>query len=298
MTTILVVDDSSVDRKLVIGLLKQEPGWVVVEACDGNAALVEMKASSPDVVITDLQMPEMNGFELIESLKKRNSHVPIIIMTSKGSEEIAVKALQSGASSYVPKRSLAPMLVETVHRVLNSLQDNRRHSELMNRLVDHSEEFVLENQVQLLMAISSHLQSILSNAWGLNGSERMRAGTAFEEALLNAMYHGNLDVNSELKESDHQAFYDLAESRRSTSPWKERRIFLRIRLNSQEVTVVIRDEGKGFDPQTLPDPTDPENLARPFGRGIMLMRAFMDDVRYNSTGNEVSLYRRRVRSGS
>ena len=123
----------------------------------------------------------------------------------------------------------------------------------------------------------------------------MRAGTAFEEALLNAMYHGNLEVSSELKESDHQAFYDLAEYRRSTSPWIERRIFLSIRLNSQEVTVVIRDEGKGFDPQTLPDPTDPENLARPFGRGIMLMRAFMDDVHYNPHGNEVSLYRKRVR---
>ena len=295
MTTILVVDDSYVDRKLVIGLLKQEPGWVVVEACDGKTALVEMKTSSPHVVITDLQMPEMNGFELIESLRKSDSHVPIIMMTSKGSEEIAVQALQSGASSYVPKRSLTPMLVETVHRVLNSLQENRRHSELMNQLVDHSEEFVLENQVPLLMAASRHLQAILSNAWGLNRSERMRAGTAFEEALLNAMYHGNLEVSSELKESDHQAFYDLAEHRRSTSPWIERRIFLSIRLNSQEVTVVIRDEGKGFDPQNLPDPTDPENLARPFGRGIMLMRAFMDDVHYNPHGNEVSLYRKRVR---
>ena len=298
MTTILVVDDSPVDRKLVIGLLKQEPGWVVVEACDGKTALMEMKTSSPDVVITDLQMPEMNGFELIESLRKRDFHVPIIMMTSRGSEEIAVQALQSGASSYVPKRSLAPMLVETVHRVLNSLQENRRHSELMNRLVEHSENFVLENQVPLLMATSRHLQSMLSNAWGLDRSDRMRAGTAFEEALLNAMYHGNLDVSSELKESDHQTFYDLAESRRSLSPWSERRIFVSIRLNSHEVTVVIRDEGKGFDPQTLPDPTDLENLARPFGRGIMLMRAFMDDVRYNASGNEVSLYRRRVRPGS
>ena len=59
--------------------------------------------------------------------------------------------------------------------------------------------------------------------------------------------------------------------------------------------VSIRDEGDGFDPSKLPDPTDPENLDRPCGRGVMLMRAFMDDVRYNATGNEVTLVRKRIR---
>ena len=58
------------------------------------------------------------------------------------------------------------------------------------------------------------------------------------------------------------------------------------------VQIAIRDEGKGFDPGSLPDPTDPENLIKASGRGLLLMRAFMDDVFHNETGNEVTLIKR------
>lgn len=295
MTTILVVDDSTVDRTLAAGLLAKEPDLEVIQAADGKSALALIKVSAPDVIITDLQMPEMNGLELIAAVRKSHSHVPVIMMTSKGSEEIAVEALQAGASSYVPKRALSTMLVDTLQRVLSAMQENRKHSELMNRLSERNESFVIENDVNLLMALSRHLQSLLTDSWGLDRTDRLRIGTALEEALLNAMYHGNLEVSSELKEQDHQAFYTLADQRRLSTPWINRRIYVNCWLSPQEAKFVIRDDGKGFDPATLPDPTDPENLARPFGRGVMLMRAFMDSVSYNSTGNEVTLQRNRFR---
>ena len=298
MTTILVVDDSAVDRTLAAGLLTQEPGWSVIEAIDGRQALICLKDAVPDLVVTDLQMPAMNGLELIEAARKGYSHIPVILMTSKGSEEIAVQALHAGASSYVPKRSMATMLVDTARRVLAALHENRKHSELMNRLVERTECFVLENDVNLLMALSRHLQSLLADAWGFDRTDRLRTGTALEEALLNAMYHGNLEVSSELKEKDHEAFYALAEERRNTAPWIHRKIHVSVTMNPHEALFTIRDEGSGFDPGTLPDPTDPENLARPFGRGVMLMRAFMDDVTYNDVGNEVRLCRRRFRDPS
>lgn len=295
MTTVLVVDDSTVDRKLATGLLMQESEWTVVEASDGKAAVAAVKEHSPDIVVTDLQMPEMNGLELIESIRKSHSHIPIVLMTSKGSEEIAVQALQSGASSYVPKRVLASTLVETVRRVIAAMLENRKHSELMNRLIERSESFILENDVNLLMALSRHLQSMLADSWALDRTDRLRTGTALEEALLNSMYHGNLEVSSELKEKDHQAFYALADERRHAVPWINRRIHVQVKLNPEQATFVIRDEGLGFDPTKLPDPTDPENLARPFGRGVMLMRAFMDEVDYNEVGNQVTLRRKRFR---
>jgi anti-sigma regulatory factor (Ser/Thr protein kinase) len=53
--------------------------------------------------------------------------------------------------------------------------------------------------------------------------------------------------------------------------------------------VVVRDEGPGFDPARIPDPTDPDNLERLTGRGILLMRTFMDEIRYNDAGNEVTM---------
>ena len=295
MATVLVVDDSAIDRQLVGGLLRQETDWVVDFADDGASALEMIRKMPPDLVVTDMQMPGVNGLELVAAIRKNFSQVPVILMTGKGSEEIAVEALHAGAASYVPKRSLANMLVETSRRVLSAFQEDRYRSELLRRVSVRAESFEIENDVNLLLSLSRHLQQMLGEVWSIDRTDRLRSGTAFEEALLNALYHGNLEVSSDLKEVDHTAFYGLVEERRQSSPWRERRIRVSVRLTMQDVEVVIRDEGPGFDPGKLPDPTDPENLDRPCGRGVMLMRAFMDDVRYNDQGNEVTLRRNRIR---
>lgn len=295
MATVLVVDDSPIDRQLVGGLLQQDTDWTVTFAGDGAAALDSIRANAPDIVVTDLQMPEMTGLELVTAVRKGFAQVPVVLMTGKGSEEIAVEALHAGAASYVPKRVLSTMLVDTVRRVLASFQEDRYRSQLMMRAVVRSESFEIENDVNLLLSLSRHLQQTLADAWGIDRTDRLRIGTALEEALLNALYHGNLGVKSELKEIDHDEFYKQANERRVALPWRDRRIRIQVRVTSQEMEIVIRDEGSGFDPAKLPDPTDPENLDRPCGRGVMLMRAFMDDVRYNATGNEVTLVRKRIR---
>ena len=295
MATVLVVDDSSIDRQLAGGLLQQDTDWTVSYAGDGAAALTLIRSGPPDIIVTDLHMPEMTGLELVVAVRKGFSQVPVVLMTGKGSEEIAVEALHAGAASYVPKRVLSTMLVETVRRVLASTQEYRYHSELMQRIAVRTESYAIENDVNLLLSLSRHLQQALADAWSLDRSDRLRIGTALEEALLNALYHGNLGVRSELKEIDHDEFYRQANERRVALPWSDRRIRVEVRITSEEFEATIRDEGAGFDPAKLPDPTDPENLDRPCGRGVMLMRAFMDDVRYNATGNEVTLVRKRVR---
>lgn len=295
MPTVLVVDDSPIDRQLVGGLLRQDTDWVVLFAEDGAMALEQIQKSPPDLVVTDMQMPGLNGLELVAAIRKGFSQVPVILMTGKGSEEIAVEALHAGASSYVPKRALASMLVETSRRVLSAFQDDRHRAELLKRVDLRMETFHIENDVNLLLSLSRHLQQMLGDSWSSDRTDRLRSGTAFEEALLNALYHGNLEVSSDLKEVDHAAFYKLVEERRNLSPWRDRRVHVSVRLSPDEIEVAIRDEGPGFDPTKLPDPTDPENLDRPCGRGVMLMRAFMDDVVYNSQGNEVTLRRKRIR---
>jgi len=63
-------------------------------------------------------------------------------------------------------------------------------------------------------------------------------------------------------------------------------------LTKDEATFIIRDEGAGFDPNDLPDPTAPENLIRASGRGILLIRTFMDDVCFNDKGNEITMVKR------
>ena len=62
-----------------------------------------------------------------------------------------------------------------------------------------------------------------------------------------------------------------------------------VRLTQTEATFVVRDEGPGFDVDSLPDPRDPENLTKPSGRGVLLIRTFMDEVRFNEKGNEITM---------
>src|SRR6202008_3824555 len=89
------------------------------------AALARMEEARPDLVLTDMQMPELDGLELVEAVRARFPEVPVILMTAHGSEELAVNALQRGAASYVPKRSLAHDLVSTVGAVLELAKARR-----------------------------------------------------------------------------------------------------------------------------------------------------------------------------
>ncbi len=290
MATVLVVDDSAADRELAGRLVKAQ-GWTVRHAVDGKQALAEMQAHAVGLVLTDLVMPELDGLALVEQVKSTHPGVPIVLMTAKGSEEIAVRALESGAASYVPKKSLVRELAETVTRILSASQEHRSYKRLLTRL--RSASFVLENDVELISSLVSYLTQVLRDSELFEEADCHRIATALDEALTNACYHGNLEVRSDVREHDSRAYRELANKRRALEPYRDRRIQVSANLTSGEACFVIKDDGKGFDAGEIPDPTRPENLESAAGRGIFLMRTFMDDVSYNESGNEVTLLKRR-----
>ncbi len=289
MVSILVVDDSAVDRKLAGGLLAKQDGWVVYYASGGKEAAAWLRDHSVDIVVTDLQMPEMNGLEFVRHVKSEHPLTPVILMTGQGSEDIAVEALERGAASYVPKRLLGTDLIDTVERVLTLAGEKRVRRSLISRMQSLRTQFVLENDPAMLTSMVSYFQGLIVDMGIFSESERLKIGVALEEALLNASYHGNLEVSSQLREIDHTTYYDLARERRSQDPYQKRRIHVDVDLSVEGVKYIIRDEGPGFDPSNQPDPRDPANIERPCGRGMLLMRTFMDRVEYNSTGNIVTL---------
>jgi CheY-like chemotaxis protein/anti-sigma regulatory factor (Ser/Thr protein kinase) len=292
MADVLVVDDSAVDRTLVGGLLEQDPQLRVTFAVHGADALQQMRARTPDLVVTDLVMPEMDGLQLVGEARRAFPLVPVILMTSRGSEEIAVRALHEGAASYVPKRILASDLVETVRKVLAVSRHQRGQRRLMRRLTQSRLSFELENDGSLFHPLVAYLQECATDMALCEESERTRIGIALEEALSNALYHGNLEVDSRLREEGDAAFYQAVEQRRGLPPYARRRIYVDASFSRREAVFAVRDEGPGFDPAALPDPTDPENLDKASGRGILLMRTFMDEVHYDETGSAVRMVKR------
>ncbi|MFM8584164.1 MAG: ATP-binding protein, partial [Planctomycetaceae bacterium] len=243
----------------------------------------------PDLVVTDMLMPHLDGLQLVAEVREQYPLVPIILMTSGGSEELAVQALQQGAASYVSKRTLVADLVETVDRVLTGSMQVRGRARLANRLNSYHVEFQLENDLSLIMALSGFLREEAQRLRLFTQAECLRVGVALEEALLNAYYHGNLEISSEIRETDHHEYHRLAVERSGQLPYSDRRIRVSLTIDRQQAVYQIADEGPGFDPSTLPDPTDPANLDRPCGRGLLLMRTFMTTLEYNATGNSVRL---------
>jgi CheY-like chemotaxis protein/anti-sigma regulatory factor (Ser/Thr protein kinase) len=292
--TILVVDDSLIDRRLAGRLLEHEGEWQVLYAENGAEALdLLTRTPAPTAVLTDLQMPVMDGLALVEEIRSHYPQVPVILMTGQGSEEIAVVALKAGAASYVSKRRQATDLVPAVTQVLNALRNDAGRRRVLGCLAVRTAQFELESDPALVSPLVALLRDDMLAIGLCDENGAMRAGIALEEALLNAVYHGNLEISSDLKKDNDDAFHAQATQRRCEEPYRSRRTQVVARLTPNEAVFVITDQGPGFDITKLPDPEDPEVLLRPCGRGLMLMRMFMDEVHYNENGNSVTMIMRR-----
>jgi CheY-like chemotaxis protein len=290
---VLVVDDSPVERHRAGALLEKGAGVQVVYAANGREALTAMEQDLPDLVLTDLQMPEMDGLELVEQIRTSYPAIPVVLMTAHGSEEIAAQALKRGASSYVPKRDLAQDLVDTVEGVLSLTRAAREQERILECLTQGESRFLLANDLSLVPPLVGYLQGNLGRFKLCDEVGKLRVTVALREALVNAIEHGNLEVPSGLKESDERGFHQLVEERRRTPPYRDRRVHVIARESPVEAVYAIRDEGPGFNPGDLPDPTDPANLEKASGRGLLLIRTFMDQVSHNAQGNEITLVKRR-----
>jgi len=291
---VLVVDDSPIDRALVKNLLEKSLSASVRVAQNGVEALAEIECSPPDILLTDLQMPELDGLGLVETVRRDHPFVPTILMTAHGSEEIALAALRAGAASYVNKRNLAGRIVETIRDVLAIAQGARQTLRLHECWSATHFEFQLDNDATLIPVLVQHLQQYQTSVRRRDETELVRVGIALHEALRNAIHHGNLGLSSELRQQDADHYYRLAEQRRRVPPYCQRRVTLSARESRFESRYTIRDEGEGFDSRSFNyDPTDATNLAKPSGRGLFLIRTFMDEIDFNDRGTEITMVHRR-----
>lgn len=119
----LIVDDFSTMRRIVRGLLKELGYNNAEEAEDGAAALNLLKASKFDFVVSDINMPNMNGFELLAAIKADAGlkHIPVLMVTAEARKEDIVRAAQDGAAGYIVKPFTKATLEEKVQKILQKL---------------------------------------------------------------------------------------------------------------------------------------------------------------------------------
>ena len=118
--TALVVEDSPTMRQLIVFALKRLPALKVPEADDGVDALKKLQGGKFDILITDINMPIMDGLKLVSLVRKDENHkeIPIIIITTEGAQEYRQRALALGANAYITKPIQAPHVINTVKQLL------------------------------------------------------------------------------------------------------------------------------------------------------------------------------------
>ena len=119
----LIVDDFSTMRRIVRGLLKEIGYHNADEAEDGSVALNMLKNAKYDFVVSDINMPVMNGFELLAAVKADDAlkHLPVLMVTAEARKEDIVRAAKDGAAGYIVKPFTKATLEEKVQKIMQKL---------------------------------------------------------------------------------------------------------------------------------------------------------------------------------
>jgi CheY-like chemotaxis protein/anti-anti-sigma regulatory factor len=297
---ILIVDDSAVERRRAGSALENRSGGSpglsggmhLLSASNGREALRIIQQIRPNLVVTDLMMPELDGLGLVREMRSSYPSIPVILMTANGSEEVAAAALREGAASYVPKKYLARDLGETVETILRLARSDREEV-IYPHLQAAAYRFQLPSDLTLISPMVDFLRGHLRHIGLCHPVDELRLAIALRETLVNAVIHGNLQIPSELRHQDANGYRRCLDERQHQSPYKDRHVQITVRETRKEVVYTVRDEGPGFNTGGLPDTADPDNVKRATGRGLYLIRTFTDEVKFNEAGNEITLVKRK-----
>ncbi len=143
---ILVVDDGQENREFVIEYVLQPAGYQALEARDGAEGLEMAERYTPDLILLDLQMPRMNGIQVLKGLVSKHLDIPVVLMTFHGSEEIAVEVYRLGVKDYVKKPYSVEEMTTAIERSLTETRLRREKEALTERLIQANRDLQLRVQ--------------------------------------------------------------------------------------------------------------------------------------------------------
>jgi DNA-binding response OmpR family regulator len=256
---ILIVDDDP-DLCDMLSKYLQVHGYDTDSAHSGEQALKKTPRKDYDLIVLDIMMPGIDGYEVCHRLKMRRrfNHIPILMLSAKDTEQDKIVGLQTGADAYIFKPFEAPALLQAIEETMERV--NRKRSELG---IQHEISFRFLSRFSYLEKVNE-LVSQLFTRTPLSADEIWELKLALHEIGINAIEHGN-KMNPEKAVSVRCAFFE------------------------DKIEFLIEDEGEGFSPDAVPDPTRDDALQRERGRGIYLVTQVVDRIEYVDKGSRVRL---------
>ena len=158
MEKILVVEDDKISRRIIREILSRS-GYEVFEAEDGAQGLEAFKANKPDLVLTDYQMPVMNGLRVLSEIRNLQPAVPVIMLTGFGDIALIIKSIQLGAFDFLEKPINTPQLKEVVASALNSVISSKKHDQVLTEGISIDKKI----QENILIGRSPQIKDIFKN---------------------------------------------------------------------------------------------------------------------------------------
>jgi CheY-like chemotaxis protein/anti-sigma regulatory factor (Ser/Thr protein kinase) len=267
---ILLADDDRILRTYVRTLLKKQK-YAVTTAKDGQAALSELKKKNFDLVLLDLWMPRMNGFEVLALLRQQPSPPRVVVLTSDDTPETMLRTVREQAYRYLTKPVEAQTLLEAVEDALEARPQSPPIEVLSAK--PSWVELLVPCDLDCARRIELFLDQLKVN---LPGAIREHVGQAFRELLTNAVeWGGKLDPNRKVRvtfvHTPRMLLYRIADP----GPG-----FRFERLTHAAVGY------PGEDPTAHIEEREKRGL-RPGGLGIFMTRELVDELVYNEAQNEV-----------
>jgi len=235
-------------------------GYSTRYARNGTAALEAVYVKKPSLLLLDLMMPGISGFDVCKELKTQRSYsgVPIIMLTAKKSFDDRVAGLRVGANEYITKPFNVDELLQAIEDQI--IQAKRLQEE---EGVECHARFELKSDFAYIKQVNELITRMFQQT-KLSEDDVAEFEYCLNEALMNAIEHGSkLDPN--------------------------KFVYVSYILMKDMLVLEIEDEGPGFDSREVPDPTAEENIFNPRGRGIYIMKKYMDNVEYNDKGTKIIL---------
>ncbi|MFZ2960893.1 MAG: response regulator [Candidatus Ozemobacteraceae bacterium] len=291
---VLIVEDDDGTR-FVLGKVAKNEGHEVKMAPDGAAGLVLFREFRPDMVVSDIKMPKMDGLRLLEQIRNVDYDVVVVIISSMESAEYTLKALRLRANDFFVKPVREIDLVAMYKKYQNILQTRTKEREIVGMILQKNLEMRIFNQLELVGKVVDRLMQEAEHHFP--PVDRLGIHLGLVEIITNAIEHGNLEITFDEKthamEGGCDTWQDLLLSRSGKPGYSDRYVTIEMKIDTSHGEWIITDQGSGFDWKKIPNPNAPENLLKSHGRGVLLTQFEFDEVMFLEKGNKVRLVKRK-----
>lgn len=262
MSEILVIDDE-VEICELLKISLEMAGHRVKTCLSARDAKECLERTEYDFVIIDMIMPEVSGLEMIRYINDRYPRTLTILTTGLQTHEVIKEALKQGAYNFVNK----PFSLDEITKIINvGARARAVHTDtksIQPYLVQQL-HFVLPSRKELMEEIACMVADLAGRMGFSDKLVAMNIPLTVDELFLNAVIHGN-------KEDENKT------------------VLIKVVLDADKIAITIKDQGEGFDWRRVLARNTPADLESEGGRGVFLVKHYVDKIEYNENGNEVSV---------